>query len=94
MPGESRINRDTRERTITPDRVDDDDDDDRDALVVRFSDLFKGLQDGTLPPVHQGITLGSVNMPEVQLRSLTLDEPNVARVGYLPSHAGGVTDMS
>jgi D-3-phosphoglycerate dehydrogenase len=30
--------------------------------------------------INQGTTLGSVNMPEVQLRSLTLDEPNVARV--------------
>ena len=30
--------------------------------------------------INQGITLGSVNMPEAQLRSLTLDEPNHARV--------------
>lgn len=34
--------------------------------------------------INQGITLGSVNMPEVQLRSLTLDEPNVARVSKFP----------
>ena len=30
--------------------------------------------------VNQGVTLGSVNLPEVNLRSLTLDEPNHARV--------------
>lgn len=30
--------------------------------------------------INQGITLGSVNLPEVQLRSLTLDEPDHARV--------------
>lgn len=30
--------------------------------------------------VNQGITLGSVNLPEVNLRSLTLDEPDHARV--------------
>jgi hypothetical protein len=30
--------------------------------------------------VNQGVTLGSVNLPEVNLRSLTLDEPNQARV--------------
>ena len=30
--------------------------------------------------INQGITLGSVNMPEVQLRSLTLEEENTARV--------------
>lgn len=30
--------------------------------------------------INQGITVGSVNLPEAQLRSLTLDEPNHARV--------------
>lgn len=35
--------------------------------------------------INQGITLGSVNLPEVQLRSLTLDEPDVARVSFQPS---------
>lgn len=30
--------------------------------------------------INQGITLGSVNLPEAQLRSLTLDEPEHARV--------------
>jgi len=33
--------------------------------------------------INQGITIGSVNMPEVNLRSLTLDEPNHARVRLL-----------
>lgn len=40
--------------------------------------------------INQGITLGSVNMPEVQLRSLTLDEPNVARVIYIHQNVPGV----
>jgi len=31
--------------------------------------------------VNLGTTLGSVNLPEVNLRSLTLDESNHARVG-------------
>lgn len=30
--------------------------------------------------INQGITLRSVNLPEVNLRSLTLDEPDHARV--------------
>ena len=30
--------------------------------------------------VNLGVTLGAVNLPEVNLRSLTLDEPNHARV--------------
>ncbi len=30
--------------------------------------------------VNEGATLGAVNMPEVNLRSLTMDEPNHARV--------------
>lgn len=30
--------------------------------------------------INQGVTVGSVNMPEIQLRSLTLDEENTARV--------------
>ena len=40
--------------------------------------------------INQGVTLGSVNLPEVNMRSLTLEEPNHARVrlrasgAYLP----------
>jgi hypothetical protein len=30
--------------------------------------------------INSGVTLGAVNFPEVNLRSLTLDEPNHARV--------------
>ena len=40
--------------------------------------------------INQGITLGSVNLPEVQLRSLTLDEPNHARVIYIHRNVPGV----
>ena len=32
--------------------------------------------------INQGITVGSVNMPETQLRSLTLEEENTARVRH------------
>lgn len=34
--------------------------------------------------INQGITLNSVNLPEVNLRSLTLDEPDHARVRIEP----------
>lgn len=40
--------------------------------------------------INQGITVGSVNMPEVQLRSLTLDEQNTARVIYIHKNVPGV----
>ncbi|KAH7309419.1 D-3-phosphoglycerate dehydrogenase 1 [Stachybotrys elegans] len=40
--------------------------------------------------INQGVTLGSVNLPEVQLRSLTLDEPNHARVIYIHRNVPGV----
>lgn len=33
--------------------------------------------------VNEGATLGAVNLPEVNLRSLTMDEPNHARVSIL-----------
>lgn len=33
--------------------------------------------------VNEGTTLGAVNLPEVALRSLTMDEPNTARVSIL-----------
>lgn len=32
--------------------------------------------------VNEGSTLGAVNLPEVNLRSLTIDEPNHARVSF------------
>jgi len=40
--------------------------------------------------INQGITLGSVNMPEVNLRSMDLDEPNHARVIYIHQNVPGV----
>ncbi|KND93434.1 D-3-phosphoglycerate dehydrogenase 2 [Tolypocladium ophioglossoides CBS 100239] len=40
--------------------------------------------------INQGITVGSVNMPEAQLRSLTLDEPEHARVIYIHRNVPGV----
>ena len=38
------------------------------------------VADALVRYINQGITVGSVNMPEAQLRSLTLDEPDHARV--------------
>jgi D-3-phosphoglycerate dehydrogenase len=40
--------------------------------------------------VNSGVTLGSVNLPEVNLRSLTVDEPNHARVIYIHHNVPGV----
>ncbi|KXH59310.1 D-isomer specific 2-hydroxyacid dehydrogenase [Colletotrichum nymphaeae SA-01] len=40
--------------------------------------------------INQGTTLNSVNLPEVNLRSLTLDEPNHARVIYIHRNVPGV----
>ncbi|KAJ5231976.1 hypothetical protein N7468_004932 [Penicillium chermesinum] len=40
--------------------------------------------------VNEGATLGAVNLPEVNLRSLTLDEPNHARVVYIHQNIPGV----
>lgn len=40
--------------------------------------------------VNLGTTLGSVNLPEVNLRSLTLDEPNHARIIYIHHNKPGV----
>jgi D-3-phosphoglycerate dehydrogenase len=40
--------------------------------------------------INQGITVGSVNMPEVNIRSLTLDEPDCARVVYVHRNVPGV----
>lgn len=40
--------------------------------------------------VNQGVTLGAVNLPEVNLRSLTLDEPNHARVIFIHQNVPGV----
>lgn len=40
--------------------------------------------------VNEGTTLGAVNLPEVTLRSLTMDEPNNARVIYIHRNIPGV----
>ena len=40
--------------------------------------------------VNEGATLGAVNMPEVNLRSLTMDEPNHVRVIYIHRNIPGV----
>lgn len=40
--------------------------------------------------VNEGVTLGAVNMPEVNLRSVTLDEPNSLRVIYIHKNVPGV----
>ncbi len=40
--------------------------------------------------VNEGVTTGAVNMPEVTLRSITLDEPNHARVIFIHQNVPGV----
>ncbi|KAJ6127483.1 hypothetical protein N7523_003095 [Penicillium sp. IBT 18751x] len=40
--------------------------------------------------VNEGTTLGAVNLPEVNLRSLTMEEPNHARVVYIHKNIPGV----
>jgi len=40
--------------------------------------------------VNEGATLGAVNMPEVNLRSLTMDEPNHVRVIFIHQNIPGV----
>lgn len=40
--------------------------------------------------VNEGTTLGAVNLPEVNLRSLTLEEPNCMRVVYIHKNVPGV----
>ncbi|KAF2205820.1 D-3-phosphoglycerate dehydrogenase [Delitschia confertaspora ATCC 74209] len=40
--------------------------------------------------VNEGSTQGAVNMPEVNLRSLTMDEPNSVRVIYIHRNVPGV----
>ncbi|KAF2457340.1 D-3-phosphoglycerate dehydrogenase 2 [Lineolata rhizophorae] len=40
--------------------------------------------------VNEGATIGAVNMPEVSLRSMTMDEPNGVRVIYIHRNVPGV----
>jgi D-3-phosphoglycerate dehydrogenase len=48
------------------------------------------VADALVRYVNQGVTLGAVNLPEVNLRSLTMDEPNHARVIYIHRNVPGV----
>ncbi|KZZ89906.1 NAD(P)-binding domain protein [Moelleriella libera RCEF 2490] len=48
------------------------------------------VADALVRYINQGITIGSVNLPEAQLRSLTLEEPNHARVIYIHRNVPGV----
>ncbi|EGC45052.1 D-3-phosphoglycerate dehydrogenase [Histoplasma capsulatum var. duboisii H88] len=40
--------------------------------------------------VNEGVTIGAVNMPEVHLRSLTMEEPNHGRVIFIHQNIPGV----
>lgn len=48
------------------------------------------VADALVRYVNQGVTLGAVNLPEVNLRSLTSDESNHARVIYIHHNVPGV----
>lgn len=49
--------------------------------------LINSVGDALVRYVNSGVTLGSVNLPEVNLRSLMSDEQNHARVRRLSSLA-------
>ncbi|TLS25378.1 hypothetical protein PpBr36_07398 [Pyricularia pennisetigena] len=48
------------------------------------------VADALVRYINQGVTLGSVNLPECNLRSLTLEEPNHARIIYIHRNVPGV----
>ncbi len=48
------------------------------------------VADALVRYVNEGVTVGAVNMPEVSLRSLTIDEPNHARVIFVHQNVPGV----
>jgi len=48
------------------------------------------VADALVNYVNLGTTIGAVNMPEVTLRSLTMDEPNHVRVIYIHRNVPGV----
>ena len=48
------------------------------------------VSDALVRYVNEGVTIGAVNMPEVSLRSLTLDEPNHVRVVFIHKNVPGV----
>jgi len=48
------------------------------------------VADALVRYINSGSTLGSVNLPEVTMRALTLDEPNHARIIYIHRNVPGV----
>lgn len=48
------------------------------------------VADALVRYINQGTTLGSVNLPEVNMRSITLEEPNHARIIYVHRNVPGV----
>ena len=48
------------------------------------------VSDALMRYVNEGVTLGAVNMPEVALRSLTMEEPNNVRVIFIHQNVPGV----
>ncbi|KAK4203683.1 hypothetical protein QBC40DRAFT_262254 [Triangularia verruculosa] len=48
------------------------------------------VADALVRYINQGVTLGSVNLPEVNMRQLTLDEHNHARIIYIHRNVPGV----
>jgi D-3-phosphoglycerate dehydrogenase / 2-oxoglutarate reductase len=48
------------------------------------------VSDAVIRYVNEGVTVGAVNLPEVSLRSLTLDEPNHVRVIFIHQNIPGV----
>ncbi|KAK3997454.1 hypothetical protein QBC44DRAFT_67528 [Cladorrhinum sp. PSN332] len=48
------------------------------------------VADALVRYINQGTTLGSVNLPEVNMRSITLEEPNHARIIYIHRNVPGV----
>lgn len=47
--------------------------------------IFSLVSDALVQYINQGVTIGSVNMPEVSLRSMTSEQPDYARVSNLPT---------
>lgn len=48
------------------------------------------VSDALIRYLNEGITIGAVNLPEVTLRSLTMDEPNHVRVIFIHQNVPGV----
>ncbi|KAJ3537439.1 hypothetical protein NM208_g6317 [Fusarium decemcellulare] len=62
------------------------DDEHPDKALLTLSSVAEAL----VRYINQGITLGSVNVPEVQMRSVTLDESDTARVIFIHRNVPGV----